>query len=43
MNKEIWEIWLEDEKRREKDFLRYLKSKKVKKETEVQETCSRPS
>lgn len=37
MNKEIWEIWLEDEKRREKDFLRYLKSKKVKKETEVQE------
>lgn len=37
MNKEIWEIWLEDGKRREKDFQRYLKSKKVKKETEVQE------
>ncbi|MBS3074197.1 DNA-binding protein [Candidatus Pacearchaeota archaeon] len=37
MNKEIWEIWLEDEERREKDFHRYSKSKKVKREIEIQE------
>ena len=37
MAKEIWEIWLEDNERREKDFLRYLKSKKVKRETEIKE------
>ena len=37
MAKEIWEIWLEKEERREKDFQRYLKSKKIKKETEIQE------
>ncbi|MBS3141126.1 hypothetical protein J4405_03205 [Candidatus Woesearchaeota archaeon] len=37
MAKEIWDIWLEDEKRRIKDFQKYLKSKKVKKETEIQE------
>jgi len=28
MTKEIWEIWLENEERREKDFLKYLKNKK---------------
>lgn len=37
MAKEIWEIWLEDEKRRDKDFQKYLKSKKIKKETEIKE------
>jgi len=37
MNKEIWEIWLENKERRERDFQKYLESKKVKKETEVQE------
>lgn len=37
MAKEIWEIWLEDEKRREKDFQKYLKNKKIKKETEIKE------
>src|SRR3989344_1279035 len=37
MNKEIWEIWLENKERRELDFQKYLESKKVKKETEVQE------
>ena len=37
MAKEIWEVWLEDKKRRERDFQEYVKSKKVKKETEVQE------
>lgn len=37
MAKEIWEIWLENEERREKDFQRYLKLKKVKKEFEVEE------
>ena len=37
MNKEIWEVWIEDEKRRETDFQRYLKLKKIKKETEVQD------
>ncbi|HJX50094.1 hypothetical protein A3K73_08565 [Candidatus Pacearchaeota archaeon RBG_13_36_9] len=35
--KEIWEIWLENTKRREKDFLRYLKTRKIKKETEKKE------
>jgi len=35
--KEIWEIWIEDKGRREKDFWRYLKSKKIKKETEIKE------
>src|SRR3989338_1937326 len=37
MVKEIWEIWLEDKERRENDFKRYLKSKKIKKESEIQE------
>ena len=37
MAKEIWEIWLEDEERREKDFQKYLKNKKIKKETEIKE------
>src|SRR3989344_1894461 len=32
MAKEIWEIWLEDEERREKDFQKYLKNKKINKE-----------
>lgn len=36
-NKEIWEIWLENKERRDIDFLRYLKSKKIKKETETKE------
>jgi len=35
--KEIWEIWLEDEKRREKDLARYIKFNQVKKETEIKE------
>lgn len=35
--KELWEIWLENEKRRDKDFLKYLKMKKIKKETELKE------
>ena len=35
MNKEIWEIWLEDKERRDKDFQGYLKSKKIKIETEI--------
>lgn len=37
MAKELWEIWLENKERRDIDFQRYLKSKKVRKETEVQE------
>lgn len=37
MVKEIWEIWLEDKERREKDFQKYIKSKKIKKESEIQE------
>jgi len=37
MTKEIWEIWLENEERREKDFLKYLKNKKIKKEIEIKE------
>lgn len=37
MTKEIWEIWLENEERREKDFQRYLKLKKIKQEVEIQE------
>ena len=37
MNKEIWEIWLEDDHRRNTDFEKYLKSKKIKKEIEVKE------
>ena len=35
--KEQWELWVEDKARRDKDFLIYLKSKKVKKEGETQE------
>jgi uncharacterized protein (UPF0332 family) len=35
MAKEIWDIWLENRKKREKDFWKYVKSKKVKKETET--------
>ena len=35
--REIWEIWLEKEERRDKDFLRYLKTKKIKKEAETKE------
>jgi len=37
MNKEIWEIWLENKGRRESDFQKYLKLKKIKKEIEVRE------
>ena len=33
--RELWEIWIENEKRRDKDFQRYLKLKKIKKETEL--------
>lgn len=35
--KEIWEMWLENENRREKDFSNYLKSKKIKVEHETKE------
>ena len=35
--KSFWEIWLEDEKRIEKDFNNYFKTKKIKKEVEVRE------
>ena len=37
MAKEIWEIWIENEERRQKDFEKYLKSKKIKTETETKE------
>ena len=37
MNKEIWEIWLEDENRRKSDFSNYLKFKKIKIEEEKDE------
>jgi len=37
MAKEIWEIWIEDEERRQKDFEKYLNSKKIKPETELKE------
>ncbi|MEX2017160.1 MAG: HEPN domain-containing protein [Candidatus Pacearchaeota archaeon] len=37
MAKEIWEIWIENEERRQKDFQKYLKSKKIKIETEIKE------
>ena len=35
MAKEIWEIWFENKERRDSDFQRYLKSRKVKKEFET--------
>jgi len=35
--KEIWEIWLEDENRREFDFQRYLELKQVKQEIELKD------
>jgi len=35
MVKEIWDIWMEDENRRNRDFKKYISSKKIKKETEV--------
>jgi uncharacterized protein (UPF0332 family) len=37
MTKEIWEIWLENEQKREKAFQRYIKTKKIKKEIETKE------
>ncbi len=37
MNKEIWEVWLENEEIREEDFQKYLQSKKIKEESEVKE------
>ncbi|MBS3100417.1 DNA-binding protein [Candidatus Pacearchaeota archaeon] len=37
MAKEIWEIWLENTKKRQNDFEKYLKSKKIKAETEIKE------
>jgi len=37
MDKEIWEIWLENEKRREFDFQRYLRLKQIKEETELKD------
>ena len=37
MAKEIWEIWIENKERRQKDFEKYLKSKKIKAETEIKE------
>jgi uncharacterized protein (UPF0332 family) len=35
--KEIWEKWLENEKKRNTDFQRYLTLNKIKKETEVED------
>lgn len=37
MKREIWEIWLEDQNKKEAAFQRYLKSKKIKKETEIKD------
>ena len=37
MAKEIWEIWLKNGERREKDFQRYINNKKIRKETEIKE------
>ena len=35
MNKEFWEIWMEDESKRENDFKSYLASNKIRKESEI--------
>jgi len=37
MNKEIWEIWIENKERRESDFQKYLDHKQIKHETEIKE------
>jgi len=37
MSKQFWEVWLENEDKREEDFQKYLSSKKIKKETETKE------
>ncbi|MCK5283305.1 MAG: HEPN domain-containing protein [Nanoarchaeota archaeon] len=37
MSKQFWEVWLEDEEKRDADFQKYLASKKIKKETETKE------
>lgn len=37
MAKELWEVWLENEQRRNADFQRYLKLKKIKSELEISE------
>jgi len=37
MNKQFWEVWLEDENQRDLDFQKYIDSKKIKKETETKE------
>ncbi len=35
--KEVWDLWIEDEKRRENDLQKYLTTKKIKRETEIKE------
>ena len=35
--KKLWEIWLDNIERREKDFENYLKNRKIKKEIEIKE------
>jgi uncharacterized protein (UPF0332 family) len=37
MNKEIWEIWLENDEKGKIDFERYIKTRKIKTESEIQE------
>jgi len=37
MKREIWEIWIEDQNKRERAFQRYLKSKKIKREVELKD------
>ena len=37
MRKQLWEIWLEDESRRESDFQEYMRSWKIRKENETKE------
>jgi len=37
MKKEIWEIWIDNKQKREKDFLNYLRLNKIKKEIEIKE------
>jgi len=34
---EIWDIWIENENRRNTDFQKYIKSKSIKKEIQTEE------
>lgn len=37
IRKDFWESWIEDKEKRDKDFVKYVSSGKIKPETEIKE------